>query len=81
MKKANFDFMSNLNLIEACTVATTILYDYQEIDYKLNNPDWFNIYIKYPSQYEEIVMVQAVDIHSALGNSGGYIGLFLGKTI
>lgn len=81
MKKANFDFMSNLNLIEACTVATTILYDYQEIDYKLNNPDWFNIYIQFPSQYEEIVMVQAVDIHSALGNSGGYIGLFLGKTI
>ena len=41
--------------------------------------NWFLIQIQYPDEYKQIKMVKAVDIHSAIGNSGGYIGLFLGN--
>lgn len=32
-----------------------------------------------PDAFKEIIQVQAVDIHSLIGNCGGYIGLFCGK--
>ena len=34
-----------------------------------------------PYHIKEIVMVKAVDIQTAIGNAGGYIGLFLGKSM
>ena len=39
----------------------------------------FPIYISFPDQIKVISQSQAVDIHSLIGNIGGYIGLFLGK--
>ena len=62
----------------ACSNAETLSLDLQEQKGDINGTDWLNIWIYYPNRFKEIKMVQAVDIHSAIGNSGGYIGLFLG---
>ena len=80
MKKAAFGVMESSKI--ACTSASAIVYTYEEVDNKLtNNSDSFDVVIMIPNQYKEIVSVKAVDIHSAIGNSGGYIGLFLGNKI
>ena len=34
--------------------------------------------IQYPSEIKKITQTQSVDLHSLVGNIGGYIGLFLG---
>ena len=65
----------------ACTSSPSMTFAYDERDapdYDYG-PDWFHVYIYFPELFKEIVMVKAVDIHSAIGNSGGYIGLFLGN--
>ena len=80
MKMANFDGMKfDRNSKIPCTTTETITFDYQEQNWVRNGSDWFHITIAFPDRFEEIVMVRAVDIHSAVGNAGGYIGLFLGN--
>ena len=80
IKRANFDLMKSRDIRKACTIPMSINFDYYETNYgQINGSDWFHIYVTFPDNYEEITMVRAVDIHSAIGNSGGYIGLFLGN--
>ena len=74
---AKHDAREFQNSRAACTSASTITFTYEEVD--LHFDDKFFSYIYFPGQIKEIVMVQAVDIHSAIGNVGGYIGLFLGN--
>jgi len=82
IKRANFDLLKNRNLKKACTTPIAINFENYETNYgKINGSDWFHIYVTFPDNYEEIMMVRAVDIHSAIGNSGGYIGLFLGYAL
>ena len=80
MKDANA-FMGNLIRTSKipCTTATKISFKFAEQDTVLKGSDWFHIQIFYPYQYKEIIQVKAVDIQTAIGNAGGYIGLFLGK--
>ena len=59
----------------------TALDDDERDDGDPNQSDWFKVDVDFPSQFKEIIMVQEIDIHSAIGNSGGYIGLFLGNII
>ena len=79
LKEFYDDPMTDLKLQVACTSAETIILELQEQKGNINGTDLLNIWIYYPDRFKEIKMVQAVDIHSAIGNSGGYIGLFLGK--
>ena len=37
--------------------------------------------INYPEEVKTITQSQDVDVHSLIGNIGGYLGLFLGKPI
>ena len=41
--------------------------------------DYIGLRIAYPGKQKLIIQSQLVDIHSLIGNMGGYIGLFLGK--
>ena len=55
-----------------------------KIDYEFFNnfptrKGFLKIMIGYPEQVKIISQSQAVDIHTIIGNIGGYIGLFLGK--
>ena len=43
--------------------------------------DSFPLLIQFPDKIRAITQSQAIDIHSLIGNIGGYIGLFLGKLV
>ena len=64
--------------LKPCTTASTVAYEYHEEDIDAIGPDVFYVGLVFPKHFKEITMVKAIDIHSAIGNSGGYIGLFLG---
>ena len=47
----------------------------------VNKTKGFTIYVTYPSNNVKTVrQSQAVDVHSLIGNIGGYIGLFVGNS-
>ena len=81
MKESTFELMRNDKPMKPCTSALTLAFAYNEFDLNCKVCDWFTISITYPNQYREIKMIQAIDIHTVIGHSGGYIGLFLGKRI
>ena len=78
IKKAYYDVMKYSTLKKPCTSSAPITFNFEEVDRFINGSDWFHVNIVFPDQFKEIVMVKAVDIHSAIGNAGGYVGLFLG---
>ena len=49
------------------------------IDTKKGNKDQFGIKIEVPTGLKEIRQSKAVDVQALIGNTGGYLGLFLGK--
>ena len=79
IREANIDLIKSEKPMKACTSASTLAFTYNELASNLMKPDWFGVALDYPNQYKEIKMVQAIDIHTVIGNAGGYIGLFLGK--
>ena len=81
MNEANFDLVVKKKMKKACTSASTLGFNYHEVDVSLKGSDRFYVKIHYPYQYKEIVMIQAVDIETVIANAGGYIGLFLGKVM
>ena len=49
-----------------------------------SRPDFLGnwiLMIKYPEEVKIITQSQDVDVHSLIGNIGGYLGLFLGNLI
>ena len=62
--------------MKPCTSASTMIFSYDEDEYKSKRSDWFHVILLYPNQYREIRMVQAIDLQTVIGNAGGYIGLF-----
>ena len=79
--EANSNHIRGENPIKPCTSASSMIFSYDENDYKSNRSDVFNILLFYPNQYREIRMVQAIDLQTVIGNAGGYIGLFLGMPL
>ena len=75
------------NFSPPCQVIEKLQYEYEEFDDKYSNPEgnvssWFGISLFFPEpSYKEIKQVQAYDLESFVGNTGGYIGLFLGYAI
>ena len=49
------------------------------LSHQLVADDLFGIYIQYPENLKIIQQSKEVDIHSLIGNCGGYVGLFLGN--
>ena len=79
VKMATFDPLESEKTKKACTSISSLTFTYDENDNA--HKDTFVIYIAYPSHYKEVVMVQAVDLQTAIGAAGGYIGLFLGNIV
>ena len=73
------------NFPPPCQVIEKLQYDYEEYDDKYsqaNESSWFGISLFFPEpSYKEIKQVQAYDLESFVGNTGGYIGLFLGYAL
>ena len=73
------------NFPPPCQVIEKLQYDYEEFDEKYpqdNSSSWVGISLFFPEpSYKEIKQVQAYDLESFVGNTGGYIGLFLGYAL
>ena len=79
MRDAEVDSRAK-NSKRPCISATTLAFRYDEKEYP-NDSDWFGVGITFPIQVKETVMIKEIDIQTAIGNSGGYIGLLLGNII
>ena len=69
---------SKPNFHPPCQGMSKIDYDYFD-DSIPTTKGYLKIMIGYPEQVKIISQSQAVDVHTIVGNIGGYIGLFLGK--
>ena len=63
----------------ACDTLGNLQYSYDETDLDYGGPNMFESSVNMPNTYKEITQVRALDLHSLVGNCGGYIGLFLGE--
>ena len=61
-----------------CQELSNVEIEYRELPYNYTD-DKTLLMIQYPAQTKFITQSQAVDLHSLIGNIGGYIGLFLGR--
>ena len=59
-----------------CATLENMQYAYNDAMYEhyIKGPEWFWIAIDMPDRYKEIVQIRAVDLHSLIGNCGGYVG-------
>ena len=62
-----------------CQEMPTVEYNHGIVDADPNFGDKITIYVSYPDKWKIITQSQKVDVHTLIGNMGGYIGLFLGK--
>lgn len=79
IKAANIDAILRNDILNACKSAETFTFTYEEEKVNDRGSDWFHITVVFPDRVKEIEMVKAIDIHTVIGNVGGYIGLFLGN--
>ena len=64
-----------------CQDILDIPYRHSEVSLPLNKTKGFTIIVSYPSNNVKTVrQSQAVDVHTLIGNIGGYIGLFMGNS-
>ena len=66
-----------MNNVRPCQEMSTINVDVVT-DYDKMTEDQFVVYVEYPEKAKVISQSREIDIHSLVGNVGGYIGLFLG---
>ena len=45
------------------------------------NPGSWRLLVAYPEEVKIITQSKDIDVHSLIGNIGGYLGLFLGEII
>lgn len=79
--RASIYDMSNLkdnNILTPCRSLTKTDAQPREIDREYLGYA-YRLMVKYPDQLKIIKQSKSVDMHSFIGNIGGYIGLFLGK--
>ena len=82
MKNSYFDDLGSLSLTNdynrvPCQVIPDVPYTYPQMP---NKTQGFTITIVYPHNVKIVTQSQAVDVHSLIGNIGGYIGLFMGNS-
>ena len=82
MKESIYDpwILDGTDIPVPCQEMPNIIYshDYKDTDIDFKVPPTFKIWVAYPKKGKIITESQAVNIHSLIGNIGGYIGLFLG---
>ena len=79
MEKASQNVFG-LKMIAPCYEMPYIDYKYNYANRVFGRPDGYMLYFNYPLKAKFVTNSKDVDIHSLLGNVGGYIGLFLGKS-
>ena len=64
-----------------CLEMPNLAYRYGKTESNAYMTDGVKFYVSYPDKWKIITQSQKVDVHTLIGNMGGYIGLFLGKKI
>ena len=83
IKNAHYDgwSLAKQYVDDPCQEMPTI--DYKSfqipIGQQIVSPKMYQIFLEYPTKGKTVTQLQEVDIHSLIGNIGGYIGLFLGN--
>ena len=78
MKKSRYEMEAVRDKYNPCQELSNVEIEYRELPYNYTD-DKILLMIQYPAQTKIITQSQAVDLHSLIGNIGGYIGLFLGR--
>lgn len=80
MQQAQFNLRTIItkNVTPPCVALTVIDVAYSELDW-VDGSDLFTIMLKFPSQLRHITQAKDISFHSLVGNSGGYVGLFMGE--
>ena len=71
---------SKTNILDPCHEITYMYSKYTTGGIPIIGLDSFPLIIYYPDKVKYVTQYQAIDIHALIGNIGGYIGLFLGKS-
>ena len=75
-----YEKRNNQKYSKPCGTMSKIDYSYSTDPQNWMNNTFFAISVIYPEQMKIITQEQSVDLHALVGNIGGYIGLFLGKS-
>ena len=75
--KLTYGKTKTIDHIKPCNRISKLAY---ERSYKNTYKDW-SVFINFPEDVKTIVQSKEVDIHSLIGNVGGYLGLFMGYAI
>ena len=68
-------------MTKACQRISKTKIDVNQYKEPYSESDTWSITVEYPEEVRIITQSKEVDIHSLIGNIGGYLGLFLGKQI
>ena len=79
MKKSRYELEAIRDKYNPCQELSNVEIQYRELPYN-STEDKIVLMIQYPARTKIITQTQAVDLHSLIGNIGGYIGLFLGRS-
>ena len=78
--KFNYEAHEEMKMQNPCQrISQTILFIHT-IPTKYNSSAKWLLMINYPKEFKIIKQHKEVDIHSLIGNIGGYLGLFMGKS-
>ena len=84
MKYDKFDFQEPeiLKIPTACQRVSKMRFSAQTAEFiPRKKADKWGFLIYYPKEIRIITQSKEVDIHTLIGNIGGYLGLFMGKLI
>ena len=71
--------IGNIYLPPPCEEISNIAFTADELPLDKTHKKGPRFYFTYPKSMKIIQQIKSVDLHSLIGNIGGYIGLFLGK--
>lgn len=80
MKRSIFDIQTLPKLPVPCQEMSQLAFTFTN-DFQIGGYEDYPILVVFPEKIRAITYSQAIDIHSLIGNIGGYIGLFLGKLV
>ena len=83
MKESRYDLDTMRKKFNPCQEIINVEIGYIDMvqDYNVSDEGPLILHIQYPDQMKIITQAPSVDLHALIGNIGGYIGLFLGRSL
>ena len=82
--KLTYGKIKTIDYLKPCSRISKLNLKHEQIDLindrRTNNKRW-DVYINFPEDVKTIIQFKEVDIHSLIGNLGGYLGLLTGSAV